>query len=96
LAAVVEAGFISQMKFLANGSAKGSYIKTGSLNDSDDLIDHIWLRYWNTREVVKNSANVMRIESPAAAKKYIIEQSDHVPVWVSFRIDEDLDDDNAD
>lgn len=95
-AALVDAGFISQMKFLADHSAKGSYIKTANLNQSDDLIDHVWLRYWNTREVVKHSANVMPIGSQAEAKKYIIEQSDHVPVWVSFRIDEDLDDDDAD
>ena len=35
----------------------------------------------------------MRLSSPAATKQYIIKQSDHVPAWVSFRTDEDLDED---
>jgi hypothetical protein len=47
-----------------------------------------------TRELVRKSAEVMRLSSPAAAKEYIIRQSDHVPAWVSFRIDEDLDEDD--
>lgn len=93
-APLVEAGFISQMKFLKEGSAKGSYVKTASLNESDDLIDHIWLRYAQTQELVRRSAFVMSLESRPAAKKYIIEQSDHVPAWASFRIDEDLDEED--
>jgi hypothetical protein len=91
---LTSAGFISQMRFLVNGSAQGSYVKTGSLNESDDLIDHVWLRYSDTNEVVRNSAFVMPLNSEARTRKYIIEQSDHVPVCVSFRIDSDLDEDD--
>jgi len=91
---LTEAGFISQMRFLAEGSAAGSYIKTGSLNHSDDLIDHIWLRYGRTQELVRRSATVMSLPSAESAKKHIIEQSDHVPVWMSFRTDEDLDEED--
>lgn len=89
-----DAGFISQMRFLAEGSATGSYVKTGSLNRSDDLIDHIWLRYARTQELVRRSATAMSLPSAEATKKYIIEQSDHVPVWMSFRTDEDLDEED--
>lgn len=91
---LVDAGFISQMRFLTNDSAAGSYVKTGSLHQSDDLIDHVWIRYYQTREVVKNSASVMKFASADETKKYIIEQSDHAPAWVSFRIDTDLDEDD--
>ena len=91
-----DAGFISQMKFLMDGAAKGSYVKNGNLNESDDLIDHVMLRYSETKEVVRWSAFVMPLASRADTKEYIIEQSDHVPVWVSFRTDEDLDGDEDD
>jgi predicted extracellular nuclease len=93
-APLTEAGFISQMAFLLPNSAKGSYVKNGDLNRSDDLIDHVWLRYSETKEVVRPSAFVMPLSSEAEAKKYIVQQSDHVPVWVSFRTDEDLDGDD--
>jgi len=93
---LVDAGFISQMRFLTNESATGSYVKTGSLHESDDLIDQVWIRYNQTTEVVKNSASVMRFASADETKKYIIEQSDHAPAWVSFRIDTDLDEDDED
>ena len=86
------AGFTPQMKFLMPESAKGSFVKNRELTDSTELIDQILLRYRDTREVVKNSSCVMRLDSPEERKKYIIEQSDHVPAWESFRIDKDLDD----
>jgi predicted extracellular nuclease len=92
-APLVDAGFIPQTRFLTNDSANGSYVKNGDLHESDDLIDHVWLRYSETREVVRRSAFVMPLKSRADAKRYIVEQSDHVPIAVSFRIDEDLDDD---
>ena len=41
------------------------------------------IRYKDTREVVKNSACVMKIDTVEERKKYVIEQSDHVPAWVS-------------
>jgi endonuclease/exonuclease/phosphatase family metal-dependent hydrolase len=88
---LTEAGFKCQMQFLAPDSGNGSYLKTGSLHQSDDLIDHVWLRYSRTQELVRRSATVMKLPSAGAAKRYIIEQSDHVPVWMSFRNDEDLD-----
>jgi predicted extracellular nuclease len=91
---LVDAGFISQMKFRKPESGDGSYVKTGSLHESDDLIDHVWLRYADTKEVVRNSAFVMKLDSQDAAKRHIIEESDHVPAWASFRIDEDLDDED--
>jgi len=59
-APLVEGGFTSQMRFLKSGSADGSYVKTTDLNESDDLIDHVWLRYHETQEVVRRSAEVMR------------------------------------
>jgi endonuclease/exonuclease/phosphatase family metal-dependent hydrolase len=89
---LTEAGFKCQMQFLAPDSGNGSYLKTGSLHQSKDLIDHVWLRYSRTQELVRKSATVMKLTSVDAAKRYIIEQSDHVPVWMSFRNDEDLDD----
>jgi predicted extracellular nuclease len=88
---LVDAGFISQMKFTMPGSAKGSYIKNADLNASKDLIDQAMLRYVDTKELVPNSAFVMRLGSEDETKEYIIHQSDHVPVCVSFRIDADLD-----
>jgi len=84
---LVDAGFTSQMKFLTADSAKGSYVKNSQLESSTDLIDQVWIRFDETQEVVRRSAQVMKLESREAAKRYIIEQSDHVPVWVSFRID---------
>lgn len=88
---LVDAGFTSQMRFLTPESAKGSYIKNRDLADSTDLIDQVMLRYRETLEVVRNSAQAYKLESDEAAKRYIIEQSDHVPAWVSFRIDVDRD-----
>lgn len=88
---LADAGFVSQMTSLLPGSAKGSYVKSG-LNDSTDLIDHVMIRTAPTKEVVGNSAFVMPIATADDAETYIIEQSDHVPIWVSFRNDEDLDD----
>jgi hypothetical protein len=86
-----DAGFIPQMKYLMPESAKGSFVKNENQNESTDLIDHVMLRYRDTREVVKNSACIMKLPSRDEATRYIIEQSDHVPVWVSFRTDADLD-----
>jgi hypothetical protein len=91
---LADAGFIPQMKYLMPQSAKGSFVKTEDLDKSNDLIDQVYLRYRDTKEVVKNSACVLKLESPEQAKMYIIEQSDHVPVWISFRTDKDLDDGN--
>jgi len=91
---LVDAGFKSQMKFLMPSSSKGSYIKNQSLHQSVDLIDQVMIRFDDTKEVVPTSAFVMPISSEGKAKKYIIEQSDHVPVWVSFRFDKDLDNNN--
>jgi endonuclease/exonuclease/phosphatase family metal-dependent hydrolase len=91
---LVDAGFTPQMKFLMPQSAKGSFVKNRDLHDSTELIDQVMIRYNETREVVKNSACVMKIDTPEERKKYVIEQSDHVPAWVSFRIDKDLDDAN--
>ena len=91
---LADAGFIPQMKYLMPQSAEGSFVKTKELDKSNDLIDQVFLRYRDTNEVVKNSACVLKLESPEEVKKYIIEQSDHVPVWISFRTDKDLDDAN--
>jgi hypothetical protein len=91
---LADAGFISQMRFLMPQSAKGSFVKLEALNDSDMLIDQLLLRYEDTREVVKNSACILKLPSREDTEKYIIEQSDHVPIWVSFRTDADLDDAN--
>jgi endonuclease/exonuclease/phosphatase family metal-dependent hydrolase len=91
---LADAGFISQMRFLMPQSAKGSFVKLEALNDSDMLIDQLMLRYEDTREVVKNSACIMKLPSREETEKYIVEKSDHVPVWVSFRTDADLDDPN--
>jgi predicted extracellular nuclease len=87
-----DVGFIPQMKYLMPESAKGSFVKNRELKESTELIDQVMLRYRDTREVVKNSACIMRLDTPEERKKYIFEQSDHVPAWVSFRIDADLDD----
>ena len=80
------------MKFLMPESAKGSFVKNRDLHDSTELIDQVMIRENDTREVVKNSACVMKIDTVEERKKYVIEQSDHVPAWVSFRTDKDLDD----
>lgn len=88
---LTDAGFIAQMKFLMPESAKYSFVKNRNLQDSDELIDQVMLRYRDTREAVKNSACILRLDTPEERQKYIIEQSDHVPVWMSFRIDKDLD-----
>lgn len=89
---LTDAGFIAQMKFLMPQSAKGSFVKNRDLHESTELIDQVMIRYNDTREVVKNSACVMKIDTVEERKKYVIEQSDHVPAWVSFRTDKDLDD----
>ncbi|REK08956.1 MAG: hypothetical protein DWQ37_19010 [Planctomycetota bacterium] len=70
-------------------NAEANYEETG------DLVDLVWIRDAATAEVVKNSACVMTLDSEGAAKQFILEQSDHVPVWVSFRIDKDLDEPHA-
>jgi predicted extracellular nuclease len=88
---LVDAGFTTQMKFLMPGSAKGSFVKNRDLHQSVDLIDQVMLRFTDTQELVRHSAFVMPLGSEDEAKDYIIEQSDHVPVCVSFRIDTDLD-----
>ncbi|MEQ8208259.1 MAG: DNA/RNA non-specific endonuclease [Lacipirellulaceae bacterium] len=89
---LTDAGFLFQTQFLGPGSAEGSYIKTWNPHQSDDLIDHIILRYSETREVVRNSTFVYPIESKQAGIEYILNQSDHVPVWTSFYTSTDLDD----
>jgi endonuclease/exonuclease/phosphatase family metal-dependent hydrolase len=89
---LVDAGFTPQMKYLMPESAKGSFVKNRDLHDSTELIDQVMIRYNDTREVVKNSACVLKIDTVEERKKYVIEQSDHVPAWVSFRTDKDLDD----
>lgn len=88
---LADAGFTSQMRFLTPTSAQGSYVKNRELSESTDLIDQVWLRYRETREVVRNSAHVFKLDSKEAAQRYIVEQSDHVPVWASFRTDVDHD-----
>jgi hypothetical protein len=88
---LTDAGFVSQMQFLMPQSAKGSYVKNADLNQSVDLIDQVLIRLADTKEVVPNSAYIMPLESSDAAKQYIIEQSDHVPVSVSFSTAADLD-----
>jgi hypothetical protein len=89
---LTDAGFIAQMKYLMPQSAKGSFVKNRGLQESTELIDQVMLRYSDTREAVKNSACILRLDTPEEREKYIIEQSDHVPAWMSFRIDKDLDD----
>ena len=89
---LTDADFIFQTRFLNQASAAGSYIKTWNPHKSEDLIDHIAIRYSDTREVVRSSTTVYQIKSKEAGKKYIMRQSDHVPVWTSFYIDSDLDD----
>lgn len=89
-----DAGFTAQMKFLMPQSAKGSFVKTKDLDKTRDLIDQVFIRYNDTKEVVKSSACVLKLESPEETAKYIIEQSDHAPAWVSFRTDKDLDGSN--
>ncbi len=88
---LTDAGFIAQMKFLMPQSAKGSFVKNRDMHESTELIDQVMIRYNDTREIVKNSACVMKIDTPEERKKYVMEQSDHVPAWVSFRTDKDLD-----
>jgi endonuclease/exonuclease/phosphatase family metal-dependent hydrolase len=88
---LVDAGFKSQMQFLMTTSAKGSFVKNNRLHRSTDLIDQVLIRFNHTQEVVRNSGFVMPLPSEEKAKDYIIDLSDHVPVCVSFRIDEDLD-----
>ena len=90
---LADAGFTSQMQYLIPGSAAGSYVKNGDLQNSTDLIDQILVRYGETRELVNRSACVMPLATAADAKKQIRSQSDHVPAWASFRSDEDLDGD---
>jgi exonuclease III len=91
---LVDGGFTSQMRFLMDASATGSYIKNSGLHESNDLIDHVMIRFDETQEVVRRSAFVMKLDSEEDARSFIIEKSDHVPVWASFRIDQDLDDNN--
>jgi hypothetical protein len=88
---LVDAGFIPQMKYLMPESARYSFVKNRDFHESDELIDQVMLRYRDTREVVKYSACVLKIDTPEERKKYVFEQSDHVPAWVSFRTDQDLD-----
>src|SRR4029077_15444213 len=73
---LVDAGFTPQMKFLMAESAQGSFVKNRDLHDSTKLIDQVMIRYSDTREVVKNSACVMKIDTVEERKKYVIEQSD--------------------
>ena len=85
-----DAGFRSQMDFLAPGSALGSYIKSRRPTLSRDLIDHVFLRFGDTQELVRNSGFVYRLPNDAAGIDFVRRQSDHVPVWVSFeRVDRD-------
>ena len=86
-------GFIFQTRFLTEDSGEGSYIKTFRLHESDDLIDHVLLRYPETREVVRYGTSVYAIPDENKAIEYVLRQSDHVPVWTSFKIDNDLDGD---
>jgi hypothetical protein len=89
--ALADAGFTSQMTTLMPQSAKGSYVKNFELDKSVDLIDQVMIRPADTKEVVPNSAYIMPLPSSDEAKKYIIEQSDHVPICVSFSTATDLD-----
>lgn len=89
---LTRADFIFQTRFLSAGSGDGSYIKTSRPHESDDLIDHVLLRYSETREVVRNSTTVYPITTEGEAIEYILRQSDHVPVWTSFYVHNDLDD----
>ena len=92
--ALADAGFTSQMTTLMPQSAKGSYVKNFELEKSVDLIDQVMIRPADTKEVVPNSAYIMPLASGDEAKKYIIEQSDHVPMCVSFSTAADLDEAN--
>ncbi len=83
------AGFTSQMAFLEEGSARGSYIKNSKLHESDDLIDHVFIRFHDTQEVVRRSGFVYPLKNRTVAERYIRDFSDHVPVWVSFRTTKD-------
>jgi hypothetical protein len=89
--ALTDAGFVSQMQVLMPQSAKGSFVKTLELEKSADLIDQVMIRPDDTKEVVPHSAYIMPLASSDEAKKYIIEQSDHVPACVSFSTAADLD-----
>lgn len=86
------ADFILQTKYLKTGSAVGSYVKDNKPHESDDLIDHIAIRYYDTREVVPNSTYVYNLGSRSKGIDYVMRQSDHVPVWTSFSTVADLDD----
>lgn len=93
LAALAEAGFVTQMQFLMPESAKGSFVKTMERHETVDLIDQVMLRPGDVREAMPKSACIMRLPSRDEATAYIMEQSDHAPAWSSFRTDADLDDD---
>jgi hypothetical protein len=88
---LTDAGFVSQMLVLMPQSAKGSYVKNFELDKSVDLIDQVMIRPDDTKEVVPVSGYIMPLASSEEAKRYIIEQSDHVPVCVSFSTAVDLD-----
>lgn len=78
LAALRSAGFTTQMDFLMQGSGTRSY-----LGGSGEAIDHIALRYQETRELVPRSGFIF---PPADVSRHRRILSDHVPVLASFRM----------
>ncbi len=75
------AGFKSQMAHRMEGSGSCSFLPACL---DDDLVDHVWVQLWQTRELVRRSGFVFTPSDPAAFEKGF---SDHVPVWASFRTD---------
>lgn len=80
LAPLRDAGFSSQMAYRMDGSGTTSYLPASD----DDLIDHVWIRFAETREVVRNSGFVYVPPDKDAFERTM---SDHAPVWASFRSD---------
>ena len=81
-----QAGFISQMNYRMEGAGTVSYIKS---RQWEKLIDHVMYNVEDRSELVRNSGFVM--PKPDDIRAYIDSFSDHVPVWASFRTDQDLD-----
>ncbi len=72
------AGFVSQMKFRAEGSGKYSFRK-----GRENLIDHVMFIPSATSEYVPKSGFVYLVED-TALKEHVRNLSDHMPVWSSF------------
>ena len=78
LKALADEGFVSQMKFRADGSGSYSYRKGGN-----KLIDHVMINPSATTEFVPRSGFVYLVQD-AELQHHVRRLSDHMPVWSSF------------